>query len=407
MRGTNVEVDLMVHGVYPDKADVVVVGSGIFGLSTAFHLAKAGIQRVVVLDKGPIGGVASPRAAGLIRHHYSHPLPIEMAVRGHEFYKRFEAETGHSAGYVQNGYFLGVAGDHMQRLESDIDMAREAGIETGFISKRETRDYLPHLDHEGWPGLVAFDRSAAYVQPTDVMRALADACAQHRVTLLGGTAVTGIETSDGRVTGVLAEDDVRIQTDVVVNAAGAWGGKVGAMAGVNVPIGVNRLLQIFEVRPSFRFVTDMPSLSCGGLDLYARPNPGNRMLVGSRRYFEQQQDPDSVDLCYRPEDMRATKERLGQLVPGIEGMPAFQMWAGIDGDSPDFQPILGSMPDLEGFILGVGGSAHGFKLGPIIGKLLSELITSGSYQTMDVSALSIERFGRGETFPPGYKQMGA
>lgn len=392
---------------FPEQADVVIVGSGVIGLSTAFHLARAGVETVVVFDKGPIGGVASPRAAGLIRHHYSHPLPIEMAIRGHEFYARFEEETGHSAGYQQNGYFLGVAGEHMQRLEEDIDMARQAGIDTGFISTRETREYFPDIDPEGWPGLVAFDRSAAFAQPVDVMRGLAAACSSLGVTLVGGLGVAGIDTSDGKVTGIWTEDEQRVRTDVVVNAAGAWGAKVGKMAGVTVPIEVQRLLQIFEVRPAFRYSVETPSLSCGGLDLYARPNPGNRMLIGSRRYFDSAQDPDEVNLCYREEDMLATRERYSQLVPGIQRAPAFQMWAGIDGDSPDFQPILGANPGLDGFILGVGGSAHGFKLGPIIGKLLTEQIVHGQTQTMDVSALSIERFTTGATFPRGYKQMGA
>lgn len=391
----------------PTQASVVIVGSGIFGLSTAFHLAKVGVTNIVVIDKGPIGGVASPRAAGLIRHHYSHPLPIEMAVRGHEFYRRFGEETGHSAGYVHNGYLLGVAGEHIERLESDIDMARQAGIETGLISKRQTRDLLPHLDHEGWPGIVAYDRSAGFAQPVDVMRGLAAACETLGVTLVAGVAVAGFDITNRRVSGVVLEDGSRIETDVVVNAAGAWGGKVGEMAGVPVPIGVNRLLQIFEVRAAFTMTVDMPSLSCGGLDLYARPNPGNRMLIGSRRYFDGQMDPDSVDLLYRQEEMDDTKTRIGQLIHGVDTMPAFQAWAGIDGDSPDFQPILGAVPELDGFILAVGGSAHGFKLGPVIGKLISELITAGDYQTMDVRSLSIERFGSGDTFPPGYKQMGA
>jgi sarcosine oxidase, subunit beta len=391
----------------PEQASIVIIGSGVIGLSTAYHLARAGMKDILVLDKGPIGGVASPRAAGLIRHHYSHPLPIEMAIRGHEFYTRFEQETGFTAGYQQNGYFLGVAGEHMERLEADIDMAKQAGVDTGFISTRETQDYFPDIDPEGWPGLVAFDRSAAFVQPTDVMRGLASACASLSVTLVAGVGVTGIESTNGHIAGVWTEDGQQVKTDVVVNAAGAWGGKVGKMAGVEVPIVVNRLLQVFEVRPAFRYGVDTPSLSCGGLDLYARPNPGNRMLIGSRRYFDTPQDPDSVDLCYREVDMLATRKRHSQLVPGIESAPAFQMWAGIDGDSPDFQPILGPMPGLDGFILGVGGSAHGFKLGPIIGKLLTEQIVHGQTQTMDVSSLSIQRFASGETFPPGYKQMGA
>jgi sarcosine oxidase, subunit beta len=397
----------MVDSAYPVHADVIIIGSGVIGLSTAFHLSRSGVGTVIVFDKGPIGGVASPRAAGLIRHHYSHSLPIEMAIRGREFYARFQEETGHTAGYVQNGYFLGVAGEHMERLMDDIDMAKRVGVETGMISKRETQQHFPQIDPEGWPGLVAFDRSAAYVQPVDVMRGLAAACERQGVTLVGGVGVTSVETSAGQVSGVTTEDGTLVRSNVVVNAAGAWGGKVGAMAGQAVPISVKRLLQIFEVRPRFRYEGNTPSLSCGGLDLYARPNPGNRMLVGSRRYFDGDQDPDSIDLCYREEDMRSTRARYAQLVPGIHDAPAFQMWAGIDGDSPDFQPIIGEMPGLNGFILGVGGSAHGFKLGPVIGQLLSELILRGQTQTMDVSALSIDRFESGKTFPPGYKQMGA
>jgi sarcosine oxidase, subunit beta len=391
----------------PERVDVAIVGSGIVGLSTAFHLAGMGRTSVAVFDRGPIGGVASPRAAGSIRHHYSHPLLVDLARRGHDFLRRFREHTGAECGYTNNGYLVGVDESQAGWLEENVRMVREAGVDTGLIDRSEVSRLFPQLDPEGWSGPVAFDRDAAYAQPQDVMRELARATAERGVTLLPGIAVTGLDVENRSVRGLITETGEPVRASVVVNAAGAWGAEVASLAGVDLPIRVQRLLQIFELRPGFHVPVTRPTLSDGPLDLYARPNPGNRILIGAREYFDAPQAPNDVGLYPNPTLIEDTRRRYEQLNPQAADASVFQAWAGIDGDTPDFQPIVGPVGGIDGFITAAGFSAHGFKLGPIIGQLLAELIVYGEYRTVDIGALGFERFETGDLFPPGYKQMGA
>lgn len=394
-------------GSIPQHASVVIIGSGIIGTSTAFHLAAMGVRDVVVFDRGPLGGVASPRAAGSIRHHYSHPMLVELAMRSHEFFRHFRDHTGADCGYTNNGYLVGVRADQADWLESNVHMVRDAGINTGLMSQREVRELFPELDTERWSGPVAYDRDGSYAQPQDVMRELVRATRERGVSLIPGTAISEIDTAGGRIRGVVTEFGDHVQTSTVVNAAGAWGGEVSQKAGVDTPVKVKRLLQIFELRPDYHVPVTRPTLSDGPLDLYARPNPGNRILVGARHYFESAMSPDAVELVPNMSTLRDTRMRYEQLNPGTHTASVYQAWAGIDGDTPDYQPVVGPTPGVDGLITSVGFSGHGFKLGPIIGQLLSELIVHGEYRTQDITQLGFDRFKSGNLFPLGYRQMGA
>ena len=391
----------------PSRADVVIIGSGIVGLSTAFHLTEMSRQKIVVLDRGPIGGVASPRAAGSIRHHYSHPMLVELAMRGHQFFREFEKHTGASCGYVNNGYVVGVDETQSDWLEENVRMVRECGVNTGLATASEVRTLFPELDGNGWSGPLAFDRDSGYVQPQDVMRELARSVRERGVHLIAGDAVCGMAVQSGRVQSVETESGSTIRTGVVVNAAGAWGADVSASAGVDLPVTVGRLLQIFELRPAFHLPVTRPTISDGPLDLYARPNPGNRLLIGARHYFDEPRKPDEVDLIPDQGTLRDTRDRYERLNPSTRNAAIHHAWAGIDGDTPDFQPIVGPTPGVNGLLTAVGFSAHGFKLGPAIGRLLAEQIVHGTYRTQEISRLGFERLTSGDLFPPGYKQMGA
>src|SRR5690606_32768390 len=145
----------------------------------------------------------------------------------------------------------------------------------------------------------------------------------------------------------------------------------------------------------------------GPQDLYARPNPGNRILVGSRLYFDGPVAPDSVELVPNMDTLHETRTRYERFNPETHSALVYQAWAGIDGDTPDYQPVVGRIPDVQGLITVVGFSGHGFKLGPIIGQLVSELIVHGEYRTQDITRLRLERFESGDLFPQGYRLMGA
>jgi sarcosine oxidase subunit beta len=405
--GHSVERQQGVTGTIPKQVDVAIVGSGLVGLFTAYQIMTRTNKTVAVFDRGPIGGVASPRAGGLIRHHYNHPLIVELALRGHDFYAKFAETMGHTAGYIRNGYVIAASATYADWLADNVEMVRAAGVDTSLITPAQAMELIPGMTFEGWSGAIAHDRSAAYAHPIEVMRGLIQAVRGLGVTLISGNGITGIDVVNGHVDGVWTESGDQVRAEVVVNAGGAWGGTVAKMVGLEVPLTVSRLLQIYELRPNFRVCETTPSFSSDSLDLYSRPSSGNRLLVGSRRYFSESRDPDTIDLHHTDSEVASTRKRFDQIVPATGDASVYQAWAGIDGDTPDFQPILGKAPGIEGLMLGIGLSAHGFKLGPIIGDLLADLIIHGEYQALDARALGLERFAEGALFPLGYKQMGA
>lgn len=394
-------------GETPSRADVVIVGAGIIGLSTAYYLRRMSDATVVVLDRGPIGGVASPRAAGSLRHHYSHPLLVEMAVKSHSIFREFADASSIDFGYVRNGYLLGVAEDDAEWLADNVNMVKSIGVDTGLIPLSKISSLHPYLEPKNWTGAIAYDRDSAHVQPPDFMRALTAAVADQGAVLLPGTAVEAIDTSNGAVGGVVTRDEHRIESSVVLNAAGAWAGSVASLAGTTIPVSVGRLLQIFELTPPFSIPVATPTLSDGPLDLYTRVNPSNRLLVGARHYFDTPMNPDDVPLYPVHETVLDTRQRFERIVPDSKGLPVYRAWAGIDGDTPDYQPVIGEIDGISGLFVAAGFSGHGFKLGPVVGQGLAELIHGGQSTTFDIGMFDPKRFDRGELFPIGYKQMGA
>lgn len=391
----------------PNRADVIIIGAGIIGLSTAYHLLSDGAINVVLIDRGPIGGVASPRAAGSLRHHYSHPLLVEMAVRSHAFFREFAMKSPVDFGYVRNGYLLGVDEHQTDWLVENVKIVQSIGVDTRIISSHELSSLYPQLDASGWSGAVAHDRDTAHVQPPAFMRALTKAVRDLGADMIQGTAVTGIDIQGGAVHGVMTADGSSVEAPVVLNAAGAWASQIAQLAGVEIPVEVRRLLQIFELLPSFEIPMQRPTLSDGPLDLYARPNPGNRLLVGARHYFDAPMHPDEVSLYPVHETVNDTRRRFEQLLPESRNAPIYQAWAGIDGETPDYQPVIGPIAGVQGLLVAAGFSGHGFKLGPIVGQTLAELIRHGESRSANIRALGIDRFATGDLFPIGYKQMGA
>ncbi len=392
---------------FPRKADVVIIGAGIIGLSTAYFLRQMSDATVVVLDRGPLGGVASPRSAGSLRHHYSHPMLVEMAIKSHAIFKEFAAKSAIDFGYVNNGYLLRVAEDQIGWLEENVKMVREVGIDTQMIPISKIPELHPFVDVNAISGGFANDKDTAHVQPREFMNALIAAAEEAGVITVPGKAVEGIDTANGAVTGVVVAGGERIEASAVLNAAGAWASNVAAYTGTTVPVYVKRLLQIFELSPKVEISRLTPTISDGPLDLYSRMNPGNRLLVGARVYFDEPVNPDDVPLYPVHSAVVETRSVFEQIVPAAKDAPVYQAWAGVDGETPDFQPVIDEIEGISGLFIAAGFSGHGFKLGPFVGKCLAERIHKGQAESVDLRKFEAGRFDRGEQFPIGYKQMGA
>lgn len=390
----------------PRRAEAVIIGAGVIGFFVAYHLRKQGLRRIVVLDKGSIGGVASPRSAGILRHHYSHPLLIEMAIRGRRAYAAFARESGFDIGFTRNGYLIVVAERHSAKLEENVRKERALGLNVDLLTAEAVAKRFPHLRPLDRGTVAAYERDAAFVRPPAVIAALGHLLRAAGVELLDGEAVTHVETGGGRILGVQTTRG-SWTTDVVVNCAGAWAAKVAHLAGVDLPVRVQRVLQIVEVALPSGVAETLPTTSHDPRELYARPESRSRILVGGRRPLDPGSDPDTVDLLADPALARRLRDAYAGMVTFPLSGPITHGWAGIDGDTPDYQPILGSVGAAEGFYAAVGFSGHGFKLAPVVGQVMSELVRGHRPRPLDVSALDLDRFREGRLFPPGYRQMGA
>lgn len=386
------------------EVDAVIIGGGLMGMFSALALHDRGLRRIAVLDKGSIGGVASPRAAGMLRRHYHIPLLVEMATLGEEIYASFSKRYGQEIGYTKRGYLLAVAASHAGQTERDVAMQREHGVDIELMTAQQVEREFSEFRGLGDESVYAYERSCAFADPPATTRALASVLREKGVQLVEDEEVLHIELANGRVRGVETRR-ARWRTDTIVNCAGAWGGTIGTMAGLRLPVKVHRLLQIIEVETSTN-TDELRILSHESADFYARAASAHRVLVGGRIPLPEPRDAESMLLVSdtsKAVELRSTYQSmrtapLGQIV---------NSWAGIDGDTPDYQPVLGPHAEVEGLFSATGFSGHGFKLAPVVGQLIAEYVTGRALRLSAASALLAARFDRGELLPRGSKQMGA
>lgn len=385
--------------------DAVIIGAGVMGLFTAYHLRQRGVKRIAVVDKGTAGGVASPRAAGLLRCHYNHPLLVEMALRGNEVFASFPERFGSEVGYRQEGYVVCVKADQAATLAENVRMQKEMGVDVDLLTQDQIRAEFSEFHDLGDGVVAAYERKCAYAQPPAVASAMVRIVRESGVTVLEHTPVVGLESRNGAVCAVHLPSG-SLATDLVINCAGAWAAHVGRMASLDLPVVAQRKLQIIEVERQGPADGPLRILSHEPQDLYGRPNGAHRVWIGGRVPFAPTTNPDAIDLLVEQESalhlrriyQQLVRFNLGQITTG---------WAGVDGDTPDFQPILGPVDGLNGLYAAAGFSGHGFKLAPVVGQLIAEHVTAGKYLTLDATALGARRFAEGRPFTLGYKQMGA
>jgi sarcosine oxidase subunit beta len=387
----------------PSRFEVAIIGAGLVGLFTALRLHKQGIRRVAVFDRGRAGGLASPRAGGLIRRHYNHPLLVEMAQLGKEQYSRLGKECGRDIGYKIRGYLLVVRSAQLDLIESSLKMQQELGVDTGLLSSARLQAEFEEFKDLGQDSLLVHERDSAFADPPATSRGVVELVRSKGICLIEDSPVVEVVVSNGKVAGVETAERT-YECGVVVNAAGAWSAGIAAGVGIDLPVQVRRLLQIVNVRAAAN--ESVRTLSHEVADLYARHHHSGGMLIGGRHYFEEPMEPEDVPLI-------PVLSKARQLVSSFRSMATFSVgqiidgWAGIDGDTPDFQPVLGPTPGIDGLYVATGFSGHGFKLAPIAGQLIAEHIRFGEYKTLDASPLEMTRFAKGELFELGHKQMGA
>jgi len=374
----------------PRTADVVIVGGGVMGASTAYHLALKGCRDVLLLEREFFFGTqATGKCAGGIRYQFGTEINVRLSLLSLPMLARFEQELDQPIDLNTCGYlFLLTDEEVVAAFRHNVEMQRRLGVQTEWLAPSQIADMVPPIDLEGVLA-ASFHAGDGLADPNSVVQGYVSGARRLGATLLTDVAVTGIHVEGGRVEGVLTNQG-EVTTPVVVNAAGPWAGAVGEMAGVDIPIvPVRRQIVVTaplpQVPPDFPFIIDFAQ------SLYFhREGPG--ILTGMSNPDEPVGFDQSVDKDWELVHLEAAMERL----PLLEQAELASRWAGLYEVSPDAHPILGRIPQVEGLYCIGGFSGHGFMHGPICGLLLAEEILDGQAHTLDITSLCLERFQEGK-----------
>ena len=375
-----------------ETADVAIVGAGIMGVSTAYHLARLGAGRVVVLERDSVCSGSTALASGGIRHQYANRLGIELTTHAIVTYERFEEEFGVDPNFRQHGYLILVATEEALAVaRRSVALQRALGVDVELLDAEATRRLCPYLRTDDLLGATYSPRDG-YADPYLCTTAIASRARDLGVVVLQQEEVRGFRRSGDRITGVATANGI-VEASVVVIATGAWSGVVGTLADVDIPVVPRRRHKFVtapfpadEIPGATPFIIDPH----GGISLRRE---GDGVLLGIGRPEEPASFSTEVDRSLEPHVV----ERAIHRAPALAEARLMRGYAGLYEMTPDQTGIVSGVPGVDGLYVIAGFSGHGFMHGPIAGQLMAELITEGRCLTMDARALDIARFARGET----------
>ncbi len=374
----------------PNTADVVIVGGGVMGASTAYHLAKRGTRDVLLLERQPFFGMeATGKCAGGIRHQFGTEVNIRLSLLSISKLDRFEEELDQPIDLRYCGYlFLLTKEEDVAVFRENVDLQHQLGVATEWLTRDEIAELAPLIDLEGVLAGTFYDRDGL-ADPNSVVQGYVSGARREGATLRNEVEVIDIRVEGGRIAEVVT-DQGTVSTPVVVNAAGPWAGEVGQMAGVDVPVEPVRR-QIVVTGPLPAVPLDFPFVIDFAQSLYFH-REGEGILTGMSNHDQAVGFDQSIDQDWEIVHLGAAMERM----PVLERAGLASHWAGLYEVSPDAHPILGRVPAVDGLYCICGFSGHGFMHGSGCGQLLAEEILDGGAHTVDISSLYIDRFLVGE-----------
>jgi sarcosine oxidase, subunit beta len=369
------------------RYDVVIIGGGSHGLSTAYYLAKNhGITDVAVLDKSYIGSGAAGRNTTIIRANYRTPEGAEFYRASLKLYEHLSVDLDFNMLFSQQGHLTLAHSDRaMITMTERAEVNQLLGIDSRLIYPDEIARLCPEMDLSQdvtWPVMGAlYHPPGGIIRHDAVVWGYARGADSRGAEIHPYTEVTGIERSNGRVTGVRTTRG-DIQCGTVVNATAGWSTLISDMAGVPLPI-TTHILQAFVTEPLKPFL-DVIIVS-SQMHIYISQTDRGEFLIGAE--IEPYTTYKTVGTFpFLEYSARHTLE----LFPQLEGSRILRTWSGICDLSPDYSPILGET-EVKGFLISTGWGTYGFKAAPIVGTTLAELIATRKTPAL-IEPFALERF---------------
>ncbi|HLW54445.1 MAG TPA: FAD-dependent oxidoreductase [Candidatus Angelobacter sp.] len=376
-----------------ESAEVVIVGGGIVGSSVAWHLVRAGVKNILVIERESAQGKGSTgKSMGGVRAQFSTPVNIQMSLYSIPFYASFEEVLGYPCGYRPQGYlFVATKPSHLDYLRVNFERQRSLGLTTVQLLKAgEIIKMLPLLRSDDVLG-GSFCTTDGFVDPYSAMNGFMASAVEQGATLWKKTDVTGIEVDSQGIRAV-GTTRGRVATRTVVNAAGAWARQIAALVKVDLPVEPLRRMLV-PSEPFDAFPHSSPMVIDMSNGFHFRPEGRGFLLA-----WNDPEETPGYKTDFDPGFIEKILTRAANRVPVFENLAVNpkRAWAGLYEMTPDHHCILGAAPGVRGFFLANGFSGHGVMHAPATGKIVADLIVTGKTGVVDdASVLSLERFARG------------
>lgn len=383
------------------NCDILIVGGGVMGTSIAWHLAKRRVGRVVLLEKSYLGAGSSGKSGAIIRQHYSNLLTASMAQKSLRVFEKFDEIIGGPPVFTRTGMVLIVNEKDRAALEANVAMQQELGIDVRVVSAQVLTEIDPNA-RLAETEMAIYEAEAGYVEAVQVVSSYAEAARKEGADIRLGVEVKSVVTQGSKIVGVDTNEG-RYHSNCVILATGPWAAQLGKDMGIKLPVQACRTqVALYRRPPDFGRRT---AVYCDFVQgLYFKPTHGEMIHAGSLAGEEINSpvDPENYPEAADSDWLPMVRQKLSRRYPAMHRGYGRGGYGALYAITPDWHPIMDKLPGLEGGYCAVGFSGHGFKMSPVVGQLMTELVVDGQAKTLDIAPLRYSRFEQNDPVKSGY-----
>ena len=383
----------------PATAEAVVIGGGVMGASILHSLAVRGMTNTLLLERDVLGAGSTGRSSSAIRMHYSTEVHARMAWESFKVFRDFGEIVGGECGYTRTGHLIMGAEEDADTFRANVAMQQNAGIETRLVSREEARELAPSFNLEDC-GVIAYEALCGYADASATCASFAQAARDRGARAILRCPAVKVEVAGSRVTGVVTAEG-RVATDRAVIATGPWSRQFLLEHGIDLPLEATRH-EVVHLRRG----PDGPDYHPGGGDLinqiYFRPEGADLTLVGNGNLEDVVENPGIFAQRASPGFIQDIWSRVALRIPSLADAEFSTGYAGLYTSTPDSHPVIDAVEGIDGLYVCTGFSGHGFKLSPMAGVLVAELMLDGRATSIDITPLRMSRFAEGDLNSTGY-----
>lgn len=354
------------------SADIIIIGGGLYGCTTAYNLANQGAQNVVLLERGNICAGSTAKSCAIVRTHYSIEANLVHAVESLKIFSDFDERVGGEIGWRRTGYLILGPSEHGEPMRAVFAKQNAHGIDTAELSPQQALELHPLLQLDDVE-VIGYDSFTGYADPNMTITAYAKRAGDLGVTIHDNTPVTGLQHTG--TTWTVSTQSGEFTAPTVILAAGPWTNQVTTSLGLEFPYVVSRH-KVLTLRnsggydPRWPIVKDLTTPD----KLYYRPELPDAVLVGTGDHGDPTSEPDDMPDAVDEAHCERIRKLLANRMPAFENAELVRGLTGPYDITPDWNPLVGPVPGHDGLFVAVGFSGHGFKLAPTISEALAQTV---------------------------------